>query len=93
MYHSMMHRLELIAACATSVCWGTAARFTRIAAGLNRAAHNARNAARLCHRNLTSHALGACDCTSLADLTANRIRHFASAGLLCHGTGRIRNLP
>lgn len=59
MYHSIMHRFKLIAACATSVGWCAAAGFTRIAAGLNRAANNAWNAASLCHGNLTGNALGA----------------------------------
>ena len=73
----------------TSTGTGTVAWVT---AGLNRAAHNSRNAASHCDRYLARNALRASHSASLTNLTADRVRHLAGAGLLSHRAGCVRNL-
>ncbi len=63
-----------------------------IAADGNLAADHSRDTA--CHRdwNLSRNTLSASRHTCLANLAANRVRHFASAGLLNHAAAGVRNL-
>jgi hypothetical protein len=63
-----------------------------VAAGLNRSADNSWHAASHRDANLARNALCTSHSACLTNLTANCVRHFASAGLLFHLAGGVWNL-